>query len=69
MLCRALKLWENGLKYRDEYRLYTSKPVCSSQTGFITIGFTECYFALVAMGYGTLLSAVVLALELLWYKR
>ncbi|XP_011862464.1 PREDICTED: glutamate receptor ionotropic, kainate 5-like isoform X2 [Vollenhovia emeryi] len=64
----ALKLWENGLMFRDEYRLYVNKPTCSSQTGFITIGFTECYFAIVAMGYGTLLSVVVFILELLWHK-
>ncbi|XP_028048173.1 glutamate receptor ionotropic, delta-2 [Monomorium pharaonis] len=65
----ALKLTEYGLKHRDEYRLYTSKPMCSSQTSFITIGFTECYFAIVAMGYGALLSIIMFALELLWHKR
>ncbi|XP_025073844.1 uncharacterized protein LOC105426276 [Pogonomyrmex barbatus] len=65
----ALKLREYGLKYRDEYRLYIKKPVCSSQTSFITIGFTECYFAIVAMGYGALLSVIVFILELLWHKR
>jgi len=66
---RGLKLREYGLKYREEYRLYTRKPVCSSQTRFITIGFTECYFALVIMGYGMLLSIIVFVFELLWHKR
>lgn len=65
----ALKLREYGLKYREEYRLYTRKPVCSSQTSFITIGFAECYFALVTMGYGILFSVIVFAFELLWHKR
>ncbi|XP_032690856.1 protein PTHB1-like [Odontomachus brunneus] len=65
----ALKLREYGLKQRDEYRLYTEKPKCSSKTSFITIGFTECYFALVAMGYGLLLSIIVFALELLWHRN
>ncbi|CAK9798643.1 Ionotropic receptor 75a [Anthophora quadrimaculata] len=65
----ALLLRETGLKFREEYRLYTEKPKCQGQTGFISIGFTECYFALVSMGYGTLLSLVVLALELFWQKR
>ncbi|KAG5312766.1 GLRK protein, partial [Acromyrmex insinuator] len=65
----ALKLREYGLKYREEYRLYTRKPVCASQTSFITIGFTECYFALVIMGYGILLCLIVFAFELLWHKR
>ncbi|XP_018396323.1 PREDICTED: probable glutamate receptor [Cyphomyrmex costatus] len=65
----ALKLREYGLKYREEYRLYTRKPVCSSQTRFITIGFTECYFALVIMGYGILFSIIVFVFELLWHKR
>ncbi|XP_011706985.1 PREDICTED: uncharacterized protein LOC105462152, partial [Wasmannia auropunctata] len=64
----ALKLREYGLKYRAEYRLYTRKPLCASQTSFITIGFTECYFALVTMGYGVLFSVMVLAFELLWHK-
>ncbi|XP_011343034.1 glutamate receptor ionotropic, delta-1 isoform X2 [Ooceraea biroi] len=65
----ALTLREYGLKYREEYRLYTEKPVCSSQISFITIGFTECYFALVTMGYGILLTVIVFALELLWHKK
>ncbi|XP_070510165.1 probable glutamate receptor isoform X3 [Cardiocondyla obscurior] len=65
----ALKLREYGLKYHEEYRLYTRKPVCSSQTSFITIGFTECYFALVTMGYGILFTVIVFAFELLWHKR
>ncbi|XP_028045567.1 probable glutamate receptor [Monomorium pharaonis] len=65
----ALKLREYGLKYRDEYRLYTRKPICSSQISFITIGFMECYFALVIMGYGILFAVIVFAFELLWHKR
>ncbi|XP_011862474.1 PREDICTED: probable glutamate receptor [Vollenhovia emeryi] len=65
----ALKLREYGLKYHEEYRLYTRKPVCSSQTSFITIGLTECYFALVIMGYGILFALIILALELLWHKK
>ncbi|KYN19928.1 Glutamate receptor delta-2 subunit [Trachymyrmex cornetzi] len=65
----ALKLREYGLKYHEEYHLYTRKPVCSSQTSFITIGFTECYFALVIMGYGILFSIIIFAFELLWHKR
>lgn len=68
-VCRALKLREYGLKYRDEYQLYTKKPVCSGHTSFITIGLTECYFALVTMGYGILVTVIVFALELLWHKR
>ncbi|CAK9828789.1 Ionotropic receptor 75a [Anthophora retusa] len=65
----ALLLRETGLKFREEYRLYTEKPQCQGQTGFVSIGFTECYFALLSMGYGTLLSLVVLALELFCQKR
>ncbi|GAB1861159.1 Glutamate receptor U1 [Camponotus japonicus] len=66
----ALKLGEYGLKYREEYRLYTRKPVCSSQTiSFITISITECYFALAIMGYGILLTIIVFVLELLWHRK
>ncbi|KAG5344282.1 GRID2 protein, partial [Acromyrmex heyeri] len=65
----ALKLREYGLMYRNEYRMYIKKPTCSSQTGFITIGFTECYFAIITMGYGVLFSVIIFTLELLWHKR
>ncbi|XP_020292971.1 probable glutamate receptor [Pseudomyrmex gracilis] len=65
----ALKLRENGLKQYEEHRLYTKKPVCSTQTSFITIGFTECYFALVIMGYGVLIAVIMFVFEFLWYKR
>lgn len=67
---RALKLGEYGLKYREEYRLYTRKPICSSQTiSFITISITECYFALAIMGYGILLTIIIFVLELLWHRK
>ncbi|KAM0733244.1 putative glutamate receptor [Formica fusca] len=65
----ALKLEEYGLKYREEHRLYMRKPMCLSHTSFITIGITECYFALVIMGYGILLTVIIFALELLWHKK
>ncbi|XP_076244128.1 ionotropic receptor 75a-like [Calliopsis andreniformis] len=65
----ALLMTETGLKFREEYRLYTEKPKCHGQTSFISIGFTECYFALVSMGYGTLLSLLVLTLEHLWHRK
>lgn len=64
----ALLLRESGLKYREEKRLYTSKPECHGHMSFISIGFTECYFALLAMGYGVLLTLFVLVMELLWHK-
>ncbi|CAL7941618.1 unnamed protein product [Xylocopa violacea] len=65
----ALLLRETGLKFREEYRLYTERPKCQGQTSFISIGFTESYFALVSMGCGTLLSLVVLMAEFVWYKK
>ncbi|KAI4486594.1 hypothetical protein M0804_005964 [Polistes exclamans] len=64
----ALILRESGLKYREEKRLYTSKPLCHGHMSFISIGFTECYFALVAMGYGIILTLFVLVMELLWHR-
>ncbi|XP_017762295.1 PREDICTED: protein PTHB1 [Eufriesea mexicana] len=65
----ALLLRETGLKYRDDNRLYVKKPKCNGQTSFVRIGFTECYFAIVAMCYGTLLSLVVLTAELVWHRN
>nr|XP_012151217.1 PREDICTED: glutamate receptor ionotropic, delta-1-like [Megachile rotundata] len=65
----ALLLREAGLTYREESRLYTTKPKCHGQTNVISIGFTECYFAFLAMGYGTLFSLIVLAAEFLWHRR
>ncbi|KAK2576724.1 hypothetical protein KPH14_005379 [Odynerus spinipes] len=64
----ALLLRESGLKFREEKRLYTSKPLCHGHMSFISIGFTECYFALLAMGYGVVLTLVVLAMEFLWHR-
>lgn len=65
---RALVVSETGLQTREDGRLYTKKPVCHGQTSFVRIGLTECYFALVAVGYGALLSLVVLAAEFLWCR-
>lgn len=66
---RALLLRETGLKVREDIRLYTNKPKCHERKSFVRIGFTECYFALVALGYGTLFSLVVLAIEVVWHKK
>ncbi|XP_043594833.1 glutamate receptor ionotropic, delta-1-like isoform X2 [Bombus pyrosoma] len=65
----ALVLAETGLQTREDSRLYTKKPKCQGQTSFVSIGLTECYFALVAVGYGALLSLVVLAVEHLWHRK
>ncbi|XP_024223520.1 uncharacterized protein LOC105680798 isoform X3 [Bombus impatiens] len=65
----ALALAETGLQTREDSRLYTKKPECQGQTSFVSIGLTECYFALVAVGYGALLSLVVLAVEHLWHRK
>lgn len=59
---------ETGLQTREDSRLYTKKPECHGRTSFVRIGLTECYFALVAVGYGALLSLVVLAAEFLWCR-
>ncbi|XP_043514657.1 glutamate receptor 1-like [Frieseomelitta varia] len=64
----ALVVSETGLQTREDSRLYTKKPKCHGSTSFVRIGITECYFALVAVGYGTLLSLVVLAAEFLWCR-
>lgn len=62
-------LAETGLQTREDSRLYTKKPKCQGQTSFVSIGLTECYFALVAVGYGALLSLLVLAVEHLWHRK
>ncbi|KAG7198810.1 hypothetical protein KM043_001784 [Ampulex compressa] len=65
----ALLLHESGLKFREERLIYTEKPVCQGHTSFVTIGLTECHFALVIMIYGVILALAVFALELIWHKR
>lgn len=65
---RALVVSETGLQTREDTRLYTRKPECHGRTSFVRIGLVECYFALVAVGYGALLSLVVLAAEFLWRR-
>ncbi|XP_072744979.1 glutamate receptor ionotropic, kainate 5-like isoform X2 [Anoplolepis gracilipes] len=64
----AMILQEYGLKQREEYRIFIKKPTCLNQGSFISIGFTECHFVIVAMSYGVLLSLIVFVLELLWHK-
>ncbi|XP_076222960.1 ionotropic receptor 75a-like isoform X2 [Nomia melanderi] len=64
----AHRLHETGLKFRDEHRLFARRPQCQGQTSFVSIGLTECYFALVSMCCGPIFSLVVLLLETLWYK-
>lgn len=66
---RALLLHETGLRYREDSRLYANKPSCHGQTSFVRIGLTECYFAIAAMCYGTLLSLAVLGTELVWHRN
>ncbi|XP_066595748.1 ionotropic receptor 75a-like isoform X2 [Prorops nasuta] len=65
----ALKIKESGLQDREHFRLWTKKPECYGNTNFISIGFQECYFPLVIMGYGTLITVAVLIIEMLWRKR
>ncbi|XP_029171788.1 uncharacterized protein LOC114941095 [Nylanderia fulva] len=64
----AMKLREYGLKFRDEYRLFTRKPKCTNPANFISVGFTECRFVILVMSYGFLITLIVFALELVWHK-
>nr|XP_031835539.1 ionotropic receptor 75a-like isoform X2 [Nomia melanderi] len=64
----AHRMHETGLKFREEHRFFMRRPKCQGQTGFISIGLTECYFAIVSMGYGALFSLAMLLLELLWHR-
>lgn len=51
---------------REELKWFPQKPKCQSSVGgFVSIGITECRYALAMFGYGLLASVVALFAEIL----
>ncbi|XP_046744265.1 probable glutamate receptor [Diprion similis] len=65
----ALKLRESGLQTRHIKRLYTKKPTCNGHTSFVSVGLIDVYAAFATIGWGALLSLIVLLFEILWYRQ
>nr|UZH23437.1 ionotropic receptor 75d [Anastrepha ludens] len=56
---------EVGLMNREELKWFPQKPKCESGVGgFVSIGITECRYALGIFGFGLLLSALSFILEI-----
>lgn len=50
---------------REELKWFPQKPKCEGGVGgFVSIGLTECRYALAIFGFGCLLATFVLCLEL-----
>ncbi|KAL9905878.1 ionotropic receptor 75d [Glossina fuscipes fuscipes] len=57
---------EIGLMNREERKWFPQKPKCEGGVGgFISVGITECRYALVMFTFGMLLSVLVLCAELI----
>lgn len=51
---------------REERKWFPQKPKCEGGvSGFVSIGITECRYALAIFGLGSLLAILVLGVELL----
>ncbi|KAF7272836.1 hypothetical protein GWI33_014400 [Rhynchophorus ferrugineus] len=62
-------LRENGMQRRENNRIYTKKPICTSMAGsFISVGIIDCYFAAVILLGGIAASMVMFFLEILMHK-
>jgi hypothetical protein len=61
---------ERGLKQRENMRIYYAKPECTNRgTGFVSVGLQECYFAMLVVLYGMLLSFGILTAEIFVHRR
>ncbi|XP_073837480.1 ionotropic receptor 75d [Musca autumnalis] len=57
---------EVGLMNREELKWFPQKPKCEGGVGgFVSIGLTECRYALAMFGYGVLLAIFVFCCEIL----
>ncbi|XP_061393170.1 uncharacterized protein LOC133328643 [Musca vetustissima] len=57
---------EVGLMNREELKWFPQKPKCEGGVGgFVSIGLTECRYALAMFGYGVLLAVIVFCFEII----
>lgn len=70
-LSSLFRIREHGLQSREVSKIYTKRPKCSSHgQNFGSVRFTDCMFAAIVLGYGFLLSFIMLLVEkcLSWKK-
>ncbi|GAB0093098.1 uncharacterized protein DMENIID0001_081590 [Sergentomyia squamirostris] len=61
---------ESGVERREEYKIYTKKPTCSSQTQtFASVRFTDCYMVIIIIITGYITSLVIFMFELIIKKK
>ncbi|XP_011295612.3 uncharacterized protein LOC101892589 isoform X1 [Musca domestica] len=57
---------EVGLMNREELKWFPQKPKCEGGVGgFVSIGLTECRYALAMFGYGVLLAIIIFCCEII----
>ncbi|CAG5031578.1 unnamed protein product [Parnassius apollo] len=63
------RIHEHGLQNRQNRLLYEHKPRCSGrEANFVSVSMVDCYPALLALSYGTVIAMVVLMMEFLYNK-
>jgi hypothetical protein len=64
------KVHERGLQRRENLRFYHAKPECTQRgTSFVSVGLVDSYSAVLVLGYGMLLSLVILLMEVMVHRR
>lgn len=61
---------EVGLMNREERKWFPQKPKCEGGvSGFVSIGLTECRYALAMFGFGILAGFIMFSLECVFKNR
>lgn len=69
LIFSLFKIREHGIQGREKSRIYTDKPVCSSNTqNFGSVRLIDCYAAFLILCYGIAVSFTILFVEN-FYKR
>lgn len=68
-ICRFRKLHESGVQNREYKLLYMKKPTCQNGGGnFMSVGLIDCYYAFLVIGFGGLISLIILFSEIIHSK-
>ncbi|GAB0086031.1 uncharacterized protein DMENIID0001_000060 [Sergentomyia squamirostris] len=66
----VFQMKEYGVERREEDKIYTKKPTCSSQTQtFASVRFTDCYMVIIIIITGYITSLVIFMFELIIKKK
>lgn len=64
------RIRELGIQSRENAKLYTDKPTCSSKgQNFGSVRLIDCYAVWLVLGYGCALSAIILFMEFVTKRK